>query len=658
MKKTGKQPGTIATFYSYKGGVGRSMALANVAVLLANWGYRTLMIDWDLEAPGLENFFKTYISIAAARDKPGLIDVLGSEMNTGGTKIQWQDCLMPIPIKNDDTAVLIRDKLFMITSGRVDDGYYKKVRNFDFNDFYSNYNGGNIIERFRTEWKKAFDFILIDSRTGVTDTGGVCTIQLPDLLVLLFTPTDQGFDGIRRIAAKVAEGRLTLPDDRMELPALPVPTRMDSAESAPHALWLRKFADGLDAIYKPWIPKGLNNYELLVQTKVPYSSLFSFGEGLPVADEGVKDPVRMGYAYQGLAALVAKQLNNADIFLNNRQDFIYSAMNPDINLDHDDVKNSYISAERNVKLKEVQLDDSLNEIENNKRKQRRTTQLAIGGAVVSILIAFGIYFFQAGAKVDPAVLTQHIKDSILKVQAKQFDSLRSASKKTDSLPVFNAIKELGKPIGMDISRFNQVNDWSKVKRVGISFVLIKATEGSDHTDSTFAKNWEQAEANLMIRGAYHYFTNRASVSVQAANFIKSVHLTAGDLPPVLDLDAGNAKTKLDDVIYLLDALESHYHIRPIIYAPYTFAKVLAQDKRFLSYSLWVGVYGPNNNPRPKSLLLSPKWPDGWKTWTFWQFTTEGEIDGVTNTGGVKIDLDQFNGSEGDLQNLTIPSIKK
>lgn len=49
--------GKIITFYSYKGGVGRSMGLANIAVLLARWEYKVLIVDWDLEAPGLENFF-------------------------------------------------------------------------------------------------------------------------------------------------------------------------------------------------------------------------------------------------------------------------------------------------------------------------------------------------------------------------------------------------------------------------------------------------------------------------------------------------------------------------------------------------------------------------------------------------------------------------
>ena len=52
--------GTIITFYSYKGGVGRTMALANVACLLAKRcapGGRILTMDWDLEAPGLHRFF-------------------------------------------------------------------------------------------------------------------------------------------------------------------------------------------------------------------------------------------------------------------------------------------------------------------------------------------------------------------------------------------------------------------------------------------------------------------------------------------------------------------------------------------------------------------------------------------------------------------------
>jgi Mrp family chromosome partitioning ATPase len=52
--------GAIITFYSYKGGVGRSFALANVAVTLAKWGFKVLCVDWDLEAPGLGFYFQTW----------------------------------------------------------------------------------------------------------------------------------------------------------------------------------------------------------------------------------------------------------------------------------------------------------------------------------------------------------------------------------------------------------------------------------------------------------------------------------------------------------------------------------------------------------------------------------------------------------------------
>jgi MinD-like ATPase involved in chromosome partitioning or flagellar assembly len=67
----------IYTFYSYKGGVGRSMALANVAKWYYLRGLRVVMIDWDLEAPGLENFlYKQQDQLEKVRSQLGLIDML------------------------------------------------------------------------------------------------------------------------------------------------------------------------------------------------------------------------------------------------------------------------------------------------------------------------------------------------------------------------------------------------------------------------------------------------------------------------------------------------------------------------------------------------------------------------------------------------------
>jgi MinD-like ATPase involved in chromosome partitioning or flagellar assembly len=65
--------GMITTFYSYKGGVGRTMALANIAVLLARRGLRVLAVDWDLEAPGLDRYFRQ-VQVRSSPQNGGLLE--------------------------------------------------------------------------------------------------------------------------------------------------------------------------------------------------------------------------------------------------------------------------------------------------------------------------------------------------------------------------------------------------------------------------------------------------------------------------------------------------------------------------------------------------------------------------------------------------------
>ena len=66
--------GKIITFYSYKGGTGRSMALANVAWILASSRQRVLVVDWDLEAPGLHRYFRPFLIDKELTSSEGLID--------------------------------------------------------------------------------------------------------------------------------------------------------------------------------------------------------------------------------------------------------------------------------------------------------------------------------------------------------------------------------------------------------------------------------------------------------------------------------------------------------------------------------------------------------------------------------------------------------
>ena len=74
MHAAEQRDGTIVTFYSYKGGTGRTMALANVAWILASAGKKVLVVDWDLEAPGLHRYFAPFLLDKELTSSEGMID--------------------------------------------------------------------------------------------------------------------------------------------------------------------------------------------------------------------------------------------------------------------------------------------------------------------------------------------------------------------------------------------------------------------------------------------------------------------------------------------------------------------------------------------------------------------------------------------------------
>ncbi len=315
--------GQVITFYSYKGGVGRTMALANIAVLLAKWDYNVLVIDWDLEAPGIEYFFKDFASIHNITNSAGLIDLLFAFINKpqeSSVPLTWEDFVLPIEIPG------ISKSIDLITAGRRDKDYFNKVRNLDVQDFYAEHEGGFFIEDLRKAWKHSYDFVLIDSRTGITDIGGICTIQMPDILILLFTATNQSLEGILEVAEKAVNAQEKLPVDRYTLLCLPIPTRFDASEEFETSReWLNLFDKELEPIYQYWLPVGINPKDFLEIIKVPYIAYFSFGEKLPVLEQGVTDPQGIGYAYETISALIAKKLAGIAQLVSDRSSFTRSA---------------------------------------------------------------------------------------------------------------------------------------------------------------------------------------------------------------------------------------------------------------------------------------------------------------------------------------------
>ena len=311
--------GQIVTFYSYKGGTGRSMALANVGVLLARWGYKVLLVDWDLEAPGLECFFVPFLTdsetLVAGNGVIDLLNTPAGRSTDGGATKDWREMVLDIHMADGSSVHLL-------SAGRRTPDYFRRVTSLSVERLYSA-DGGQIIEALRDQWKSEYDFVLVDSRTGVTDIGGICTIQLPDQLVLLFTPSDQALEGVLAVCASVRNAHEQLTVDRQRLSLLPVLSRLDvQQEFVLLQEWTRKSAERLRDVYQGWLPSSVAPERMLDATKLPYRPFFSFGERLAVIDEGTTDSTGLGYAYENLAALIANRLESARSLLEDRDYFV------------------------------------------------------------------------------------------------------------------------------------------------------------------------------------------------------------------------------------------------------------------------------------------------------------------------------------------------
>jgi WD40 repeat protein/MinD-like ATPase involved in chromosome partitioning or flagellar assembly len=234
-----RKSGKIITFYSYKGGTGRSMALANVAWILASSGKRVLTIDWDLEAPGLHRYFHPFLADKDLSESSGVIDFVidfGVEAMTPTASQETLPADWYIPYANILRYAVALDWKFpdggaldFIPAGRQGPLYASRVNSFNWQNFYDRLGGGKFMDAVRDHIAAEYDYVLIDSRTGVSDTSGICTVQMPDALVVFFTLNNQSIEGAAAVAASVHNQR-RLKKERLVPSIFPVPTRIDLAE--------------------------------------------------------------------------------------------------------------------------------------------------------------------------------------------------------------------------------------------------------------------------------------------------------------------------------------------------------------------------------------------------------------------------------------------
>lgn len=295
--------GKVFTFYSYKGGVGRSMALVNVGVLLALSGKRVLLIDWDLEAPGLEVYFRNTAKLEGDPERvPGIVDLLEAKM--AGTTLDWHDCRLK--------ALFLGHSLDIISAGSRTSEYRKRVQKLDWEALFSEHRIGNYVSDLREQWRSEYDFVLVDSRTGITDIGDICTVLLPDVLVLLFISNYQNLEGIKNVIGRAVAARNKLPVNRNKLISVPIPSRDEAYNEYEKASeWKQIYARELGEFYQEWLPKEVSPTDALSKLFIPYVTIWSFGERIPVLESTreIQDPTTIGAAYKRLANLIANDLD-------------------------------------------------------------------------------------------------------------------------------------------------------------------------------------------------------------------------------------------------------------------------------------------------------------------------------------------------------------
>lgn len=241
--------GEVITFYSYKGGTGRSMALANTACLLAGEGDefqtsgRVLMVDWDLEAPGLHRYFRDALrgglgakagSIDAELDKrKGLVDLLVTVQNgvyesTPEGEMQDQDAadaLLAACSVQDYILHTDNPQLDLLKAGAQNESYGQRVNTFDWEGLFQ--RSPWLFRALADRLAREYDYVLVDSRTGETDTSSICTRMLPQKLVVVFTPNRQSLTGVDKLVRKAIAYRARSEDPR-PLAVFPLPSRVDS----------------------------------------------------------------------------------------------------------------------------------------------------------------------------------------------------------------------------------------------------------------------------------------------------------------------------------------------------------------------------------------------------------------------------------------------
>jgi tetratricopeptide (TPR) repeat protein/cellulose biosynthesis protein BcsQ len=242
--------GEVVTFYSYKGGTGRTMALVNCAGLIASAlpsaARPLLLIDFDLEAPGIHQYLNSWPPYADDyRGRAGTLELfeeLGEEIEAAMSRLPEAQCLddeyIANVVKGIDLARFITEvpglPIHAMCAGRATEDYDTRLAAISWDRLFA--QAPSLFRALAARFAETYSLTFVDSRTGLTDTGGICSMLLPDALVVVFTPNHQSLTGIEHLMNKASRYRSESTDLR-PLRIYPLASRVDTTTEHFRTIW-------------------------------------------------------------------------------------------------------------------------------------------------------------------------------------------------------------------------------------------------------------------------------------------------------------------------------------------------------------------------------------------------------------------------------------
>ena len=311
----------IISFFSHKGGVGRTMALANIAYLLFQKGQKVIMMDWDFESPGLECFFG--LNKNDLISQPGMSDLMNefislNKNNSEKKRIKYpniEDYLYPIDNSSGSTAQLSLIHPGKRFSQKDMNKFVQFLLSFQFVSFYNDHSV-NFFDWLSKELTCLSDVILIDSRTGFSETAGIGNFHMSDVVILFSSTSAQNYQGLKYIIEKLKQPELIKNRNNRPIETILVPARYEPFESEMLSKFEKEFYD----TFKDHLPEQFKagkkpEDKVLLDLGIPYVPYYSYGDQIAVK-EGIETSKNkdLWHAYHKLLDRIERCYYN-DLFI-------------------------------------------------------------------------------------------------------------------------------------------------------------------------------------------------------------------------------------------------------------------------------------------------------------------------------------------------------